>query len=810
MSAKRTRHAALAAFVALLASSSGCSRSITSFSADQRPVVLLTDAPVRSEGSQSVSYRIRWSGSDADGSVSAYEYAIDPPSASQAAASRDTTWVRTQSREYTFELRESDEAASKKATREFHTFVVRAVSDRGSALARYSEPVSWSFDKTTVAPLVQIVSPQPSPLIQPILIQPIDIRWQGQDPDGQPSGKPAGYKYKLFGPADASQIATWVANPDSLRRFYEPSGYAGWDSVGATHEAAGIDGQEPNSLHLFVVVAFDETGAYSQSFSLSTNMLYFRTAAAGGIVPTLHLGWGFGSQIVAPPAYYPGEFGPPRIKVPAGLPIRFDWYAVPMPGTTIKGYRWVVDADDISDDTRRDNEETDWHRWSVAGINSTTAVVGPFQAGTVHYLYVEVTDNGGRRSGWYQSFAAFDAPLNQDLLVVDDTRLAGDTFVSSSGGPCLRPYLSSSIWPAAAELDTFLYAVGNVPWRGIQPNCPPTSNPPVLTPPGLFAGYRFDTLGTRQGYERPDDAVPLSTLSRYRNIIWMLDGTSAQASDPLNMARPMTALRFMSQSGHASTLRSYIALGGRVWLVGAGGPLASLIDHNRPNNDPGLFGTLFSSALWANELAPGRMIFDQFHWKSELIYSRTTNPIEISQSLASHPPRPGAPDYSGLPPVMRRRTPATDPVPATRPASTTAAFYVTNIDVAYLTQPNFILEDIDPDPNVVNEQSTLDTLYALDGSAGNLYPQGETFQRPIMTYYRGPSNAPTVLSGFAIWDVARPDAQALVDFVLGDLWGLSRQGGAGLSSLRAPARLPVVTPAQTASRSRLPAALGRR
>ena len=808
MISNRTRLLALVALAALLAAASGCSRSITAFVPDQRPVVLLTDAPVRSEGSQSVSYRIRWSGSDADGSVSAFEYALDPPSSSQVAAGQETTWVRTQLREYTFELRESGDASTKRATREFHTFVVRAVSDGGSTLTRYSEPRSWTFDKTTVAPLVQILSPQPTPLLQPVLIQPIDVLWQGQDPDGQASSKPAGYKYKVFGPADAQLIATWVADPDSMRRYFEPSGYAGWDSVGATQEMAGIDGQVPDALHLFVVVAFDETGAYSQVFSLSTNMLYFRTAPAGGFAPTVFVGWSAAGAGAPPaPATAPN---PLTLDVPGGRVIDFHWYAVPPQGAGVKGYRWTIDPVDIGDDTRRDNEETDWFRWSMAGINSTTARVGPFADGETHTLYIEVTDNAGWRGLFITRFRTFAAPLNQDLLVVDDTRLAGDAFLSANGGPCLRPYVSSLLWPAAAELDTFLYAVGNVPWRGIAANCPTSSSPPVLTPPGLFAGYSFDTLGTRQGFERPSDAVPLATLAQYRNVIWMVDGAAAQADDPLDAVRPMTALRYMSQAGRASTLQSYAALGGRVWLVGAGGPLASLIDYNNHNNDPGLFGVLFSGNPSFGELGPGRTIHDQFHWKSELVFGRSTAAIVRSNSIASIPSRAGTPDYSSLPPSLRRRTPATDPIPATRTASVGAAFYNTNVDVAYLTSPNVIVEDIDPNPIGVDEQSTLDTLYALDGSAGNLYPQGETFQRPVMTHYRGPSNAPAVLSGFAFWDVARPDAQALVDFVLGDLWGLSRQGGAGLSSLRSPGALPVVTPAQTASRSKLPAGLGRR
>lgn len=794
MLGRRSVGHAIGSLLALLgALASGCSRPMSALVSVQRPSVQLTGVPERIEGSQATSYAIRWSGSAVDGVVSHYEYAIDPPTIAQVAAGRETTWVRSQAREFSLEVARANSAADKRETREFRTFVVRAVAANAPHDSRFSEPLVLSFDALTVAPVVQILSPLPSALLGPSLVQPFDIRWRGQDLDGSPSTQPSHYRYKLFRPGDSPGIATWLADPDSLRRFYAPTGFAGWDSLDGSREFLGIDGESDNESRLFVIVAFDETGAYSPHFSLTTNMLQFRTAPAGGPGPTLYLSWGFGSQIVRPPQYHPHEFGSPSIRIPAGQPIRLSWYAVPAPGTTIKGYRWAMDLVDPSDDTMRENEATDWWRWSLAGLNSTSGIVGPLQSG-FHELHIEVTDNAGRRSGFFQGFSAFDAPLNHNLLVVDDTRLTGDSFLAANGGQCLRPYPSTVAWPTAAELDTFLYARGNVPWRGISANCPPSSSAPVLSPPGLLAGYAFDTLGTQRGFDRPSDAVPLQVLAQYRHVIWMVDGASALLSNPLNPSRPMTALRHMSQSAQSSVLQAYIALGGRVWLVGAGGPLASLIDHNSTSNDAGLFGMIFSSAGPSQgELVPGRMMHDQFHWKSELIYGRSTLEIQRSASAASH-----------LPPTLRRRTAATDAIPPTRSASAGPAFYLSNLDVAYLTQPNSILEDVDPDPLVVDEQSTLDTLYSLDGSTGALFPPGRTYERPVMTYYRGPSNAPTVLSGFAIWDVARPDAQALVDFVLGDLWGMSRQGGSGLSALRSPDRLPIATPAPNAGRAALP------
>jgi hypothetical protein len=44
----------------------------------------------------------------------------------------------------------------------------------------------------------------------------------------------------------------------------------------------------------------------------------------------------------------------------------------------------------------------------------------------------------------------------------------------------------------------------------------------------------------------------------------------------------------------------------------------------------------------------------------------------------------------------------------------------------------------------------------------------------VMTYYHGRENAPLVFSGTSLWDFRRQDCVALVDFVLGRLWGLSK------------------------------------
>src|SRR5258706_551929 len=116
-------------------------------------------------------------------------------------------------------------------------------------------------------------------------------------------------------------------------------------------------------------------------------------------------------------------------------------------------------------------------------------------------------------------------------------------------------------WPSAAELDTFLYARGGVPWRCVHDPAGATSVP------GLLAGYAFDTLGTRLGLEFPADAAPLSRLGQYRHVLWLVDQRSAESGA---FPGPVTPPEAMSGPRRASSLAAHVAAGGEAWVAGGG------------------------------------------------------------------------------------------------------------------------------------------------------------------------------------------------------------------------------------------------
>ena len=137
-----------------------------------------------------------------------------------------------------------------------------------------------------------------------------------------------------------------------------------------------------------------------------------------------------------------------------------------------------------------------------------------------------------------------------------------------------------------------------------------TGNLP-LSKPGVFFGYSCDTLGTRQGYELANVGVPLSTLGRYRNLVWMTDATGASPTSGGSTApvNPLSTLKWMSEIGRANTLATYAFSGGRVWLLGgtAGYCATAALNASGSRNNDGLYGpfrTVFSSS--SGEIVPGR------------------------------------------------------------------------------------------------------------------------------------------------------------------------------------------------------------
>jgi len=701
-----------------------------------RPSVSITQSPpVRSDPS-SYYCEISWAGLDPDGRVVAFRYAVDPP----AAAGAETAWVQTTEnrRVFTFSA-DSVEGELVPSGRRLHTFVVVSVDDRGSR----SVPAHVSFDATTIAPTVLLTSPAPSGLLRRRMSPAFRLTWVGRDADGRASRLPSQYRWRLFNASSTPSMDAIRANPDTLRVLYAPR-FTDWDSLGGEATSLVLHDLVPGQAYLFAIVAIDEAGAWSPVMSLFENLLQFdvEAAATSGPRVTLRteiLTYEFPSGgIFLDPASWPyADFG-------AGSPLIVDWSANVASGAAVRAARWAVDIASIQDETPRSDEATDLAHWSRWSTGRSIVISGldppPGAASASHRLYLEVEDETGQLTIVGMHLTVVRATFTRDLLFVDDTFFRPDRL--GSGGCVQAP---SQAWPTAAELDTFLFAVGNAPWK-----CYPAG---AVSSPGLFAGYDFDTLGTH--FLRTADFT-LSQLGRYRNIVWMVDGESAASNDQYfnTTVQPMPFFRYLNAPGIANPLLLWMRQGGRLWLMGGGAAYASLIDYNltaRPLN-------IFSSD---GALVAGRFMHSYAHWRSELTTYRSAQARRSTRAVGGWP---GAPDYSQLPATLLPKSTATDPVPPLRTAST---FYATLFYSEYLSRPNAILETV-PGPSGDSVVAVLDTLYETVGG-----PSGTGY--PMMTLYHGAANAPVIFSGFPIWYFRRSQAIDLSDFVLQRMWGLTRR-----------------------------------
>ncbi|MEQ1831664.1 MAG: hypothetical protein ABL977_01330 [Candidatus Eisenbacteria bacterium] len=681
-------------------------------------------------------HELSWAGFDPDGRVTGFFYAVDPPSASGA----ETTWVATRANRATFVFRsDSLEAGTATRARGFHTVAVYGVDDHGAR----SPVVFASFTSTTVTPTVQIVSPGPNALLSIGLAPSVHVDWIGDDLDGIGSREPVAYRTRLFPDTPDLPLDAILADPDTLRRRFAPE-FAGWDSLAGSVHGAELRNMTPGQSYVYAVVAIDRAGAFSPVFGLNSNVLWFHVTSAVSLGPVITLSSSNFSFT------YPsgGIFNTPeshlQVEFPADLAIPLAWSAKPSSGSFVRGYRWAVDLASIDDVTPRSDEDRDLAHWSRS-TTSTGVTLPAFtppagRQSETHFFYLEATDELGLRSVAVVQLAVVRASFDRELLVIDDSWFTPDR--TAAGGCVQAP---GGNWPTAAELDTFLYAVGDKPYR-----CYPTG---TRSPVGLFAGYAFDTLGT---HLVPASVLNLQLLGRYRNIIWLSDINSALTFelDPRVPTRPMPLLRSWCTPQVQNPLVTWLQQGGRLWLMGGGAALASL----RPYDAVGTPVNVYSSTT--GELAQGRPMYDWAHWRSEISMLRTFRATRSNRAVGGWG---GAPDYTRLPATLDEKSPATDALPPLR----SNTFYQGQFIAEFLSKPNSI---IDADPTVPTDPgvAVLDTLYETQGGDAGT-------GKPVMTLYHGREGPLFVFSGFPPWYFQRQQAIQLIDFVLQDVWKLQRK-----------------------------------
>jgi hypothetical protein len=828
--ASALRFAALGLLVPLLA---GCSKEIDKvFNDNIAPEVRLTAAPITTTDQYFYAYRMNWVGYDPDGRVEYFLISIDPPDPGKTPADGqpDSIWSRSSKNEEIifFKATKPDTVGRVNAI-DYHTFAIAAVDNNG----KVSKSVWRSFNSYTQAPFVFIEDPHPNEFFTPIVTPAVRIHWRGIDPDGQFTTKPIKYKFKLFRPKDPDfpgvfdPVGEIISEPRMLRWKYAPTfgpnpncTYCSyWDSSSAETTEVQYTNLIPNNLYLFAVTGFDEAGAYDPVFSQNSNLLRFAVTYAGSLGPTICMFNEF-FQFCYPSGGYASD--PTRyfnVEVPADQRVTFNWLAIPPAGADIRFYRWCMDINDLTDETPRYDENLDWYHWSRHSLLTTSATVGKFvNNGEEHLFYIEAEDNNGLRSLGIIRFTVVRATFDKEpILFVDDTRLTPDQLTTGGGYAPPRGQ-----WPSAAELDTFFFARGNVPWRGYPDG--------TLTKRGIFDGYDYDTIGTRGILS---GIMPLARLGLHHLVVWYTDDiSSTYTGNPVDLLQPITSLRLMSSPGQPSTISTYMRQGGKVWMFGGGAGYATLAPWQKRNTPPDEFTNT------DGELISGRFMYDFGHWQQTLTVKPASFGILNTPTFTSLVWPPGTPEFidapapgrgytahgldrnlsmppygqlDAFPPAgsgaLLPRSPA-EPLDDPSPLRNRDSFYYVNYFTAEFMgtalsrgAPNYIREDADPNPDRIQEESTLDTLYLTYGLSA---PPG----RPMMTYYHGFTCEQMVFCGFALWHFTRPTVQQLGDFVLQQIFGMTKA-----PPVTAPARVQATTvPRPTSARpqGRVTAAATRR
>jgi hypothetical protein len=392
---------------------------------------------------------------------------------------------------------------------------------------------------------------------------------------------------------------------------------------------------------------------------MNENMLRLECNPAATLGPRIHVFNSYLDFTYDSGGYTVDELRWIRLDAPASQPIPFNWEAFTSAGAHIERYRWGVDLASVADDTPRSDEVHDYSHWSRGGALEQSCTLVGLSPG-LHLLYIEAKDNNGYASLGIVAVTLVVPTFANDLLVVDDTRFEVDKFLAPG-----RLDTYKGRWPSATELDTFLFARGGFPWRSTQ-----DGSPDLRSPAGVFAGYAYDTLGTRLGREFPSLG---GAARRHRQVQARgVDGGRHRLELP-GRARRASGDRapYACSPGRASALGAYVQAGGSVWLMGGGAGTASIVGFNS-NRKRRPQWQVYSNQQ--GELVPGRLMFDGAHWRSS--FSATSALISFQRSPAaeaiaarpwSHADRwtggeVHAPDYLELPEKMRPRDPATDPI----------------------------------------------------------------------------------------------------------------------------------------------------
>lgn len=423
------------------------------------PTVRITGGGASSEPA-AVDYKVRfdWTGSDADGLVRGYRWALDDTVS--VGAWHDTTGASV----HFIVSAATPVIGTDSVFADWHTFYVQAVDNQSA----WSAPDRRYFSARNIAPTSRITHPVAVDNELWSLSRNVRVTWDGEDTDSsRPDGKPVAYEYKLVRlsvfPAPGHAYVDSLRNGRNLLDSLSAGLPSRWLRVPATTPEVWLRNLPIGGCFVFGVRAVDEAGAVEPSLERNRNYLAFAVQGTD-YHPSLTITEPSLGTFVIPLDGVRWE-----LSVPSGRPLRFSWTQSAVPYGGRPGLvNYALDVPDPADELIQDPQGIGgWIGWGDWRGAVSPFVFGPEEAGTVHYLWILVRNPEGfpaMTRAYVVRMQVVGFGFSKFGLVVDDARFAAgvsdaahDTWLNETILSRFRDLGGTqdvSIWTAPREIGT--------------------------------------------------------------------------------------------------------------------------------------------------------------------------------------------------------------------------------------------------------------------------------------------------------------------------------------------------------------------
>jgi hypothetical protein len=590
-----------------------------------RPSVTITGGVYQDNEDTENRVRFFWSGSDTDGVIRYFEWAIDDTVSEQA-------WRQTTDNDanisfaavspvivYPDPTDEEPNPGPDPATEytDWHSFYVRSVDNN---FVR-SKPDKRFFNAHTIAPVTRLTQPQTT---NTTLATTVQMGWEGEDLDGIRADKlPAYFEVKLIHPGslditDQNRVlAVFADSANLLLGNLSPLDYPvgsdiyqqakrAWVRLDGETNTQWLRSMDPGAgKYAFGVRAIDEAGAVEQTF---VNGLNWRRFSVGPSPVDIRMRESsFGEFNFSATAW--GDVW--EVTAAPGQRINFTWTGdASSAGTQAGACNYGFDIPDPEDDNYRAIDGMGgWIGWAPR-TRLQTPISFPAATGDdqVHFFYLkmrDLSDNPESETKCIVRIEIAEFSFANKFLIVDDLRNG--------------PYPCSGSNPADELSDTWRLQVDDGVYHGVLSQVGAYLS--EAESPGYF--WTFGESREPNTVNIPDDF--LSFIGQYQTIIW--DYGNGQDRDRVGLAFATDQERSIPQ---------YIALGGNLLLYGSFGPVSSIVEVGEGQDEPEcpqagtpLYPWNDSSFLWQQLHLHGciRKAGHQTHPARSLIGVEAVNPL---------------------------------------------------------------------------------------------------------------------------------------------------------------------------------------